>query len=118
MDEELENLKRKKLRELQEQQLAQSLEEQEAQKIEFDEQKRTILRTILTQDAKERLGRIKVARPEIAEAVENQLILLAQRGGLKTKINVHMCSEGEKGSGSFFPRRDRRTVKKYLQDMT
>jgi programmed cell death protein 5 len=46
-----------------------------------------ILRTILTTEAKERLGRIKVARPELAEAIENQLIILAQSGQLKTKIN-------------------------------
>ena len=46
-----------------------------------------ILRGILTTQAKERLGRIKVARPEMAEEIENQLIMLAQGGRLKNKIN-------------------------------
>ena len=46
-----------------------------------------ILRSILTTQAKERLGRIKVARPEMAEEIENQLIMLAQGGRLKNKIN-------------------------------
>jgi programmed cell death protein 5 len=88
MDEELENLRKKKLEELQRQrQLRESFDEQEEQKKEFQDKKRMILRTILTTEAKERLGRIKVARPELAEAIENQLIILAQSGQLKTKIN-------------------------------
>ena len=88
MDEELENLRRKKLQELQQQgQLQESLEEQDAQKKELEERRRKILRSILTTQAKERLGRIKVARPEMAEEIENQLIMLAQGGRLKNKIN-------------------------------
>ncbi len=88
MDEELENLRRKKLQELQQQsQLQESLEEQDSQKKEFEEKRRMILRGILTTQAKERLGRIKVARPEMAEEIENQLIMLAQGGRLKNKIN-------------------------------
>lgn len=88
MDEELENLRKKKLEELQRQrQFQESLDEQEDQKKEFQDKKRMILRTILTTEAKERLGRIKVARPELADAIENQLIILAQSGQLKTKIN-------------------------------
>lgn len=88
MDEELENLRRKKLQELQQQgQFQESLEEQDAQKKELEEKRRMILRSILTTQAKERLGRIKVARPEMAEEIENQLIMLAQGGRLKNKIN-------------------------------
>jgi programmed cell death protein 5 len=88
MDEELENLKKKKLKELQEQsQIQESLEEQDAQRKEFEEKRRMILRSVLSTDAKERLGRIKVARPEMAEEIENQIILLAQTGRLKNKIN-------------------------------
>jgi len=88
MDEELEKLRKKKLQELQQQMdLQGTLEEQELQREEFEKQKKMILRTILTTPARERLGRIKVARPEVAEAVENQLIMLAQNGRLKNKIN-------------------------------
>ena len=88
MDEELENLRRKKLQELQQQnQFQESHEEQDAQQKEFEEKKRTILRGILTTQAKERLGRIKVARPEMAGEIENQLIVLSQSGRLKNKIN-------------------------------
>ena len=86
MDEELENLRKKKLQELQQQAALQdSIEEQ--QKQEFEEQKKIMLRAILDTQARSRLASIKIARPEIAESIENQLILLAQSGKLKSKIN-------------------------------
>ena len=88
MDEELENLRKKRLQELQQQASLQGdFEEQEAQEKQFEEQKKMILRAILTTDARERLGRIKIARPEIVESIENQLIMAAQSGKLKNKIN-------------------------------
>jgi len=88
MDEELENLRKKRLKELQEQAaLQETIEEQELQRQEFEEQKKIILRAILDTNARERLARIKIARPEIAESIENQLIILAQNGKLKNKIN-------------------------------
>ena len=87
MDEELERLRRKRLQELQqEDQLQASLNEQEAQQKEFDEQKKQILRTILTPKAKERLTNIKLSRPQMADQIENQLIALAQSGRLAEKI--------------------------------
>jgi len=85
MDEELEQLRRKKLQELQQQ--GEIQEEQERQKEQFEKQKKTILRSIITTQARERLGRIKIARPDVVESIENQLILLAQSGQLKNKIN-------------------------------
>jgi len=71
MDEELEELRKKKLQELQQQAaLQESIEEQEIQKKQVEEQKKTILRSIMTNPARERLARIKMARPEVAEAIE------------------------------------------------
>lgn len=88
MDEELENLRKKKLHELQEKAVIQEqMEQQEEQQKQFEEQKKAILRGILTTEARERLGRIKVARPEMVESIENQLIMLVQSGKLKNKIN-------------------------------
>jgi len=85
MDEELENLRKKKIQEIQQQ--ASYQDEQEAQKKQFDNQKKAILRSILTTEARSRLARIKIARPEVAENIENQLIMAASNGQLKNKIN-------------------------------
>ena len=88
MDDDLEALRKKKLLELQQQITSQkALEEQEASQEEFKQQKKSVLRYILTSDARERLTRIKIARPELGELIENQLIVLAQTGKLQNKIN-------------------------------
>jgi programmed cell death protein 5 len=89
MDEELEKLKKKRMQELQQQADFQEdmQDQQETQKKQLEEQKKMILRAVLTPDARERLGRIKIARPEVAESIENQLIMLAQSRQLENKIN-------------------------------
>ena len=88
MDEELENLRKKRIQELQQQAAFQEdLDAQEQQKEEFEKQKKMILMKILTPEARERLGRIKVARPEVVESIEAQLIMAVQSGQLKNKIN-------------------------------
>lgn len=89
---DIEAIRKKKLRQLQEQTFSQE-EIQEEQQQEFEEQKKQALRAILTDDARERLGRIKAARPELAENLENQLIMLAQSGRLKNKINDEQLRE-------------------------
>jgi programmed cell death protein 5 len=88
MDEDLENLKKKRLQELQQQMSMQdAMDDQQDQQKEFEDQKKMILRAILTDSARDRLGRIKIARPEVVESIESQLIMLAQSGKLKNKIN-------------------------------
>ena len=59
-------------------------EEQAAQQ---EALRQTILRQILMPDARERLGRLRVARPEYANQIEQQLIMLAQSGRLQQKID-------------------------------
>ena len=94
MDDELEAIRKKKLSELQQQQMgSQTALEEETRKKEFEEQKKAALRQILTNEARERLGRIKAARPEVAENIENQLIMFAQSGQLKNKINDEQLRE-------------------------
>jgi programmed cell death protein 5 len=95
MDDELEKLRKKRLQELQQQTVSQEdlAEEEQKQQKQIEEQRKAILRTALTTDARERLGRIKVARPEIAANVENQLIMLAQSGRLKSKVTDEQLQE-------------------------
>ena len=89
---ELEALRKKRLRELQQQ--AEDQEQfQEERNAEYDEQKKNAMRAILIDDARERLGQIRVARPELAENLEQQLIMLAQSGRLKSKINDQQLRE-------------------------
>jgi len=76
MEEEIEEIRRKKMEELK--------KTQEAQNAEI--QKQLVLRQILTNEARNRLVRIKMARPEFAEQIELQLIQLAQSGKLEKKI--------------------------------
>jgi len=88
-DKELEALRKKRLQELQQQQMLSqdAFDDQEDQRRELDEKRQMILRAILTPQARERLGRIKMARPDMAETIENQLIMLAQSGRLAAKID-------------------------------
>ncbi len=85
MDEELENIRKKKIQELQ--MAYQQRAAVEEGKKEMDTQKQMILGQILTQEAKERLERVKIAKPELAENVENQLLLLLQSGRLNERID-------------------------------
>ncbi len=91
---ELEEIRRRKLLELQQRQreLEELQRQQEIQK-QLELQKRAILRAILEPEARERLSRLKLAHPEIAEAVENQLVALAQAGRIKNRITDEMLVE-------------------------
>ena len=94
MDEKLEELKKKKLEQLKKQAASEEgIDQQSDQEEEFEKQKKLLLIRILTPEARERLGNIKVARPKIAENIEQQLIMLAQSGRLQNKINDKQLRE-------------------------
>ncbi|AEA47758.1 DNA-binding protein [Archaeoglobus veneficus] len=92
---ELEEIRRRKLMELQAQRQRELEELQRQQELQrqVEMQKKAILRAILEPEARERLSRVKLAHPEVAEAVENQLIFLAQSGRITTKISDEMLKE-------------------------
>lgn len=86
MDEdELDAIRRKKLAELQQYQSQAAAEQQYREQVQA--QRQLILRQILTPEARERLGRIELAYPELKENIENQLIQLAQSGRVKSMID-------------------------------
>lgn len=73
--------------ELQRQRELEELRRQQEIQRQIELQKKEILRAILEPEARERLARLKLAHPDIAEAVENQLIALAQAGRIRQKIS-------------------------------
>ncbi len=85
MDEELDEIRRRKMADLQRQQSQQSAMEQQAQ--QMDAQKQAILRGILTPEARERLGTVRMAYPDVASMVEDQLIVLAQQGRITDPVS-------------------------------
>lgn len=90
-DEELEEIRRRRILELQ-QRLAQ--EQQEASTMQrLELQKQTLLRRILTTEARQRLTNLKMARPEFANQVELQLIQIAQQGRANLPINDEQLKE-------------------------
>ncbi len=84
-DEELEEIRRRKMEQLRMQQLA--AQQQVDEETVVQERIKSIMRQILTPDARERLARIKMVKPQIAMAVEEQLIALAQSGQIQRKID-------------------------------
>ncbi|AET32899.1 DNA-binding protein [Pyrobaculum ferrireducens] len=80
-DREIEEIRRRKLEELQKK------AELERQAQIAAAQRRAALKQILTPEALARLDNIKVVRPELAEALEQQLISLAASGRVKVPID-------------------------------
>ena len=84
-DRDLEELREKRVSKLQKDQIDQQQREEQQRQIE--NQRQMVLKGILTDEARERLGRIKLAKPEYANSLENQLIQLAASRRLSGKIN-------------------------------
>ncbi|MEE9379163.1 MAG: DNA-binding protein [Candidatus Lokiarchaeia archaeon] len=83
-DEELENIRKRKLQELQQQAAHQQIAE--AQQKDFETKKYQLMRKILSQEGRQRLENIRMVKPEFAEQIELQLIQLLQSGQLRGAI--------------------------------
>ena len=84
-DSELEAIRRRRMTELQQDAQIRVAQEQQAQQVAA--QRQAVLRQILTPEARERLGRIELAYPELTESIESQLIALAQSGRVQRVID-------------------------------
>ena len=80
-EEQLENIRKKKLEQLKQQAIQQQLAKQ--QQKEFENKKYQIMRLILSQEGRQRLENIRMVKPQFAEQIELQLIQLFQAGRLK-----------------------------------
>ncbi|MCI4363645.1 MAG: DNA-binding protein [Thermoplasmata archaeon] len=90
-DSELAELRKRRMQQIQEMQsnpaanpyLAAQQQEMERR----DAERAELLRRVLTPEARERLGRIRLAKPDIAQAVEQQVLGLAASGRLRGPID-------------------------------
>jgi len=87
VDDELTELRRRRMEQMQRQAIdQQAMEDEAARQQQIDAQIRVALMEILEPEARERLNTIKLTRPEFAKAVEQQLVMLAQSGRVRQRI--------------------------------
>ena len=91
LEEEIEELRRRRLLELQKRLAQEQQQVQMQQRIEMEKQ--AILRRILTADARQRLNNLKMVKPEFASQLELQLIQLAQQGRIDPPITDQQLKE-------------------------
>jgi programmed cell death protein 5 len=84
-DEELEELRRRKLLAMQQRMNDEQKQTQTDRQLEA--QKQALLRQILSPEARQRLTNLKMVKPEFTEQLELQLIQLAQAGKLPIPLS-------------------------------
>lgn len=89
MAEDIEEIRKRKLMELQKRYLEQQKAQEEAlrREMELEAQIDAIMRKILTPEARERLGRVKLVKPELARQVELILVQLYQAGQIREPLS-------------------------------
>jgi len=90
-EDELDEIRRRRMQELQ-QRLAQEQQRTQAQQ-QVEVQKQAIMRRILTPEARQRINNLKMVKPDFANALEMQLIQLAQAGKVQTPITDEQLKE-------------------------
>ncbi|MDR3222491.1 MAG: DNA-binding protein [Methanobrevibacter sp.] len=81
---DLDELRQKRMAELQQQAIAN--ENQQKMQQELEMQKKQTMIQILTPEARDRLGSLRLTKPDFVNQIELQLIQIAQSGNLRSKI--------------------------------
>ncbi|PSN70333.1 DNA-binding TFAR19-related protein [Corynespora cassiicola Philippines] len=96
-DADLEEIRRARLQQLQQQGKAggggAEGSDQDSQKQREADQRSSILAQILTPEAADRLGRIRLVKESRATDIENRLIMLARTGQLRQKVSEDQLKE-------------------------
>ena len=90
-EEEIEELRKRRLLELRRRLAEEQQQVQVQQQIEI--QKQALLRRILASDARRRLTNLKMVKPEFAQQLELQLIQLAQQGRIDIPVTDEQLKE-------------------------
>ena len=90
-DEELDALRKKRMSDLQRRLNQEQQKAQMEQQIEL--QKQTLLRRILSPDARQRLTNLRMIKPQLTQQIELQLIQLAQAGRLQIPVSDKQLKE-------------------------
>jgi len=83
-DDELAEIRRQRMMQMQQQQMAEQDQIQRQQQMQAQIQ--SVLMQVMEPEARERLNTIRLAKPEFASSVEQQIVSLAQSGRLRQKI--------------------------------
>ncbi|MCI4319232.1 MAG: DNA-binding protein [Thermoplasmata archaeon] len=92
-DAELAELRRRRMQQIQEMQAQaaygnpQAIVQQQAEAERRDAERQEALRRVFTPEARERLARIRMTRPEVAQAAEQQVLTLAAQGRLQRMVD-------------------------------
>ncbi|MBX0324077.1 DNA-binding protein [Halomicroarcula sp. F13] len=93
-EEELEELRKKKMEQLKEQQQGEGDgEAQQAAQEQAEAQKKAVLRQHLSDGARKRLNTVKMSKPQVGEQVEQQVVALAQSGRIQDQIDEEQMKE-------------------------
>ena len=89
-EEELQRLRAQRMAELQARQNQSGEQERAQAQAEAEAQKQTLMRKLLTPEARQRLTNIKMVRPEFGQQLEYQLLQLAQTNKVPLPITDEM----------------------------
>jgi programmed cell death protein 5 len=96
-EEDIDELRKKKMEELKERQGQGGGQGQgeaaEAQREQAEAQKKAMLRKALTDGARKRLNTIRMSKPQFAEKVEQQVVALHRSGRLNGRIDEEQMKE-------------------------